>query len=76
MFFQTGKWQKPIIIAFFETDPGVKFTHSVILFFNNSEKFYVQKMNLQISLEIMNEVYLQLGIFSSVHGNSEPIYND
>ena len=28
-------------------------------------------MNIQISLEIMNEVQLKLSIFSQVHGNSD-----
>ena len=31
--FKTWKWQKPIMTAFFEIDPGVILTHSVILFY-------------------------------------------
>ena len=31
--FKTWKWQKQIMIAFFEIDPGVILTHSVILFY-------------------------------------------
>ena len=30
--FKTWKWQKPIMTAFFEIDPGVILIHSVILF--------------------------------------------